>query len=98
MIRLVLIPIGVEIEYTYVVRSLSGQGFKGEPNVPIATGSEVADLLRWLKSTWRSDSFMIVIEVETEYRSVRRSLFEWGPKGEPDASITTGSEVVNFLR
>jgi hypothetical protein len=41
---------------------------------------------------------MIVIEVETEYRSVPRSLFEWGSKGEPDAPITAGSEVVDFLR
>jgi hypothetical protein len=41
---------------------------------------------------------MLAIGVETEYRSVTRSLSEWGPKGEPNASITAESEVTNFLR
>jgi hypothetical protein len=41
---------------------------------------------------------MLAIEVELEYRSVARSLFGWGPKGDPNASITAESEVTNFLR
>jgi hypothetical protein len=41
---------------------------------------------------------MIIIGVESKYRSVDRSLSGWGSKREPNAPITTGSEVVNFLR
>jgi hypothetical protein len=32
---------------------------------------------------------LIAIEVEPEYRSVTRSLSEWGPKGEPNALCNT---------
>jgi hypothetical protein len=49
MIGLVLIAIRVETEYRYVSKSLSGWGFKGEPNAPITAESEVADFLRMLK-------------------------------------------------
>jgi hypothetical protein len=38
------------------------------------------------------------IGVEPEYRSVSRSIFGWGPKGEPNAPIAAESEVANFLR
>jgi hypothetical protein len=41
---------------------------------------------------------MLAIGVETEYRSITRSLSGWGLKGEPNASITAESEVANFLR
>jgi hypothetical protein len=41
---------------------------------------------------------MIDIGVDLEYRSVARSLSEWGPNGEPNAPITARSEVVNLLR
>jgi hypothetical protein len=41
---------------------------------------------------------MIAIGVEPEYRSVDRSLSEWSHKGEPNAPITTRSEVADFLR
>jgi hypothetical protein len=41
---------------------------------------------------------MIAIGVETEYRSVGRSLSGWGTKEEPNAPITTGSEFTDFLR
>jgi hypothetical protein len=51
MIRLVLIAIGVELEYRYVSRSLSGWGPKGEPNAPITVESEMMNLLRLLKLT-----------------------------------------------
>jgi hypothetical protein len=40
---------------------------------------------------------MLAIEVEPEYRSVTRSLSEWGLKGEPNAPITAESEVTYFL-
>jgi hypothetical protein len=49
MIGLVLIAIRVETEYRYVSKSLSGWGFKGEPNAPITAESEVTDFLRMLK-------------------------------------------------
>jgi hypothetical protein len=41
---------------------------------------------------------LIAIGVETEYRSVVRSLSGRGPKGEPNAPITAESEIMNFLR
>jgi hypothetical protein len=44
-----MLAIGVELEYIYVSRSLSGWGPKGELNAPIATESEVTDFLRLLK-------------------------------------------------
>jgi hypothetical protein len=97
-IRLVLITIGVELEYRSVTRSLSRWGPRGEPDAPIAAESELTDLLRQLKLTPRSDSSMIAIRVESEYRSVARSLSRWGPKGESNAPITAESEIVDFLR
>jgi hypothetical protein len=97
-IRLILIAIEVEPEYRSVSRSLSGWGPKGEPNAPIAAESEMTDLLRLLKLIWQSDMSMLAIGVETEYRYVTKSLSGWGPKGEPNALITTESEVANFMR
>jgi hypothetical protein len=44
-----ILAIGVEPEYRYVSRSLSGWGPKGEPNATIAFESEVADFLMLLK-------------------------------------------------
>jgi hypothetical protein len=41
---------------------------------------------------------LIVIGVESEYRSLYRSLFGWGPKGEPNAPITAESEMTNLFR
>jgi hypothetical protein len=93
-----LIAIGVEPEYRSVSRSLSRWGSKGEPNVPITAESEMTNLLRLLKLIWQSDSSMLAIGVEPEYRSVTRSLFGWGPKGEPNAPIAAESEVTDFLR
>jgi hypothetical protein len=40
----------------------------------IAAESDIADLLRRLKMIRRSDSSMLAIEVESEYRSIARSL------------------------
>jgi hypothetical protein len=97
-IRLVLITIRVELEYRSVTRSLSRWGPRGEPDAPITAESELTDLLRQLKLTPRSDSSMIAIRVESEYRSVARSLSRWGPKGESNAPITAESEIVDFLR
>jgi hypothetical protein len=42
--------------------------------------------------------YMLAIEVESEYRSVTRSLSGWGSKGEPNAPIVTKSEVADFSR
>jgi hypothetical protein len=93
-----LIAIGVEPEYRYVSRLLSGWGPKGEPNAPITAESEMTDLLRLLKLIWQPDLSMLAIRVEPEYRSVTRSLFGWGPKEELNAPITAESEVTYFLR
>jgi hypothetical protein len=41
---------------------------------------------------------LIAIGVETEYRSVSRSLSGWGRKGEPNAPIVAESEMTNLLR
>jgi hypothetical protein len=41
---------------------------------------------------------LIAIGVEPEYRFVSRSLSVWGPKGEPNASITIESEMTDLLR
>jgi hypothetical protein len=98
MIRLILIAIGVELEYRSVSRSLSSWGPKGEPNALIVAESEMMDLLRLLKLIWQPVLSMLAIGIEPEYRSVSRSLFGWGPKGEPNAPITAESEVTNFLR
>jgi hypothetical protein len=97
MIRLIFIAIGAEAEYRSVSRSLSGWGHKGEPNAPIATESEMMDLLRLLKLIWQPDLSMLGIGVELEYRSVTRLLFGWGPKGESNAPIAAESEVMDFL-
>jgi hypothetical protein len=96
-IGLVLIAIGVEPEYRYVSRSLSGWGPKGEPNAPIVAESEMTNLLRLLKLIWQPDMSMLAIGVESEYRSVTRSLSGWDPKGEHNAPIAVESEVADFL-
>jgi hypothetical protein len=93
-----LIAIRVEPKYRSVSRSLSGWGPKGESNAPIVAESEMTDLLRLLKLIWQSDLSMLAIGVEPEYRSVTRSLSEWGLKGEHNAPIAAESEVVDFLR
>jgi hypothetical protein len=97
-IELILIAIGVETEYIFVSRSLSGLGPKGEPNASIAAESEMVDLLRLLKLIWQPDLSMLAIEVEAGYRSVTISLSRWGPKGESNAPIAAESEVADFLR
>jgi hypothetical protein len=98
VIRLVLIAIGVEIEYRSVSRSLSGWGPKGESNAPIIAESEMTDLLRLLKLIWQPNLSMLAIGVEPEYKYITRPLSGWGPKGESNAPITAESEVTYFLR
>jgi hypothetical protein len=44
-----MLALGVEPEYRYLSRSLSGWGPKGEPNFLITAESEVTDFLRLLK-------------------------------------------------
>jgi hypothetical protein len=53
-----MIAIGAVLEFRSVTRSLSRWGPNGEPNVPIATESEVVDSLKLI---WRLDSSMIAI-------------------------------------
>jgi hypothetical protein len=93
-----LIAIGVEPEYRYVSRSLSGWGPKGESNAPIVAEREMTDLLRLLKLIWQPDISILAIGVEPEYRYVTTSLSEWAPKGESNAPIAAESEITNFLR
>jgi hypothetical protein len=93
-----IIAIGIETEYRSITRSLSRWGPKGQSNAPIAAESEIADFLSRLKLIQRSDSSMLAIRLEPQYRSVARSLSGWGPKGEPNASITAESKVTDFLR
>jgi hypothetical protein len=45
----------------------------------------------------RLDSSLIAIRVELACRSVTRSFFGWGPKGELDAPIAAESGIVNLL-
>jgi hypothetical protein len=52
---------------------------------PITAKNEITDLVRRLKLICRSDSSMIAIGVEPEYKSVGISLSGWGTKGEPNA-------------
>jgi hypothetical protein len=87
-----MIAIGVETEYRSVGRSLSRCCHKGEPDALIAAESELTYLVRRLKLIRRSDSSMIAIGVESEYRSIGRSLSGWGHKGEPDARSSLGVE------
>jgi hypothetical protein len=93
-----MLAIEVESEYRYVTRSLSGWGPKGEPNALITAGSEITDSMRLFQPIRRSDSSMLAIGVEPKYRSVTRSLSGWGPKGEPNAPITAGSEDADSLK
>jgi hypothetical protein len=81
VIGLILIAIGIEADYRSVAKSLFGWGPKEEPNAPIATESEVMNFFRLLKLIRRSNSSMIAIGVDPEYRYVARSLSERGPKG-----------------
>jgi hypothetical protein len=73
-------------------------GPKGYPTAPIIIGSEATDFLKLLTLIRQSDSSMIAIEVETEYRSVVRSLSGLSPKGGLNVPIVAGSEVTHFLR
>jgi hypothetical protein len=57
----------------------------------------MTNLLRLLKLIWQPDMSMLAIGVESEYRSVTRSLSGWDPKGEHNAPITVESEVADFL-
>jgi hypothetical protein len=97
VIGFILIAIRVESEYIFVARSLSRWGSKGEPDAPIAAESEVTNFFRLLKLIRRSNSSMIAIGIEPEYRSVGRSLSGRGPKGESSAPIAAGSEVTDFF-
>jgi hypothetical protein len=60
-----------------------------------------SDVVAFLKSSETDPAIRLIlidIGVEPEYRSIARSLSGRGPNGEPDASITTESEIVDLLR
>jgi hypothetical protein len=98
VIGLTLIAIGLEPEYRFVTRSLSGWSPKGDPNASITAESEVTNFFRLLKLIRRSDSPMIAIGVELEYRSIVISLSKWGPNGEHNDPIAAESEVTDSLK
>jgi hypothetical protein len=56
------------------------------------------DLLRLLKLIWQPDMSMLAIGVETEYRSVTRTLSGWGPKGERGHEFLETVEVDLMIR
>jgi hypothetical protein len=97
VIKLVLIAIMVEVEYRSVAISLFRWDPKGASDAPIVIESEVTYLLRLLKLIWQSNPSMLAIRVESEYRSIARSLSGWDINGEPNAPITAGSEIAAFL-
>jgi hypothetical protein len=92
-----LIAIGVELECRSVARSLSERCPNGEPDAPIIAEIEIADLLRRSKLIRRSNSSMLAIGVGPKYRSIARSFYGWGPKGESNTLITAKSKVADFF-
>jgi hypothetical protein len=58
-----MLAIGVEPEYIFVTRSLSGWGPKGELNAPITAKSEVVDFLRWRHSYSCSSGLLFNVRV-----------------------------------
>jgi hypothetical protein len=89
---------GVEAEYRSIARSISRWGPKGELDAPIVAESKITDLLRRLKLIQQSDSSILAIGVELEYRFVARSLSGCDPKEEPNALIDAGSKVTDLMR
>jgi hypothetical protein len=51
----------------------------------------MTNLLRLLKLIWQPGLSMLAIRIEAGYRSVTRSLFGCGPKGEHNALIAAES-------
>jgi hypothetical protein len=64
----------------------------------VTSCNDVIDFLKLSEIDPTIRLVLIAIGVESEYRSISRSLSGWGPKGEPDAPIATESEVTNFFR
>jgi hypothetical protein len=64
----------------------------------VTSCSDVVDFLKSSKTDPVIGLVLIAIGVDPEYRSVSRSLFRWGPKGEPNTPIAAESEVTNFFR
>jgi hypothetical protein len=60
--------------------------------------SDVVDFLKSSRTDLAIELVLIAIRVEPEYRYVSRSLFGWGPKGEPNASIAAESEMTDLLK
>jgi hypothetical protein len=60
--------------------------------------SDVVDFLKSFRTDPAIRLVLIAIGVEPEYISVSISLSRWGPKGELNASIATGSEMTDLVR
>jgi hypothetical protein len=60
--------------------------------------SDVVDFLKSSRTDPAIRLVLISIRVETEYRSISRSLSGWGPKGEPNTPITAKSKMTDLLR
>jgi hypothetical protein len=76
-----------------MVRSIFRGVPGGEPCALITSYSDVVDFLKSSKS-----ESLIAIGVESERRSIARSLSGRGPKGEPDDLIVPESEIIDLLR
>jgi hypothetical protein len=64
----------------------------------ITSCSDVVDFLKSYETNPVIGLILDSYRIETEYKSVARSLFGRGSKGEPDAPIAVESEIVDLLR
>jgi hypothetical protein len=64
----------------------------------ITSCSDVVDFLKSSETDPTIRLILIAIGLETEYRSVARSLSRWSPKGEPDALVAAESKIMDLLR
>jgi hypothetical protein len=87
-----------ETEYRSVTRSIFGGVSVGEPYALVTSYNDVVAFFKLSETDPTIALVLITIRVELEYRSVARSLSEWGPKGDPNCPNAAESEVTNFIR
>jgi hypothetical protein len=63
----------------------------------VTSCSDVVAFLKLSETDSMIGLVLIAIEVEPEYRSISRSRFGWGPKGELNAPIAAESEMIDLL-
>jgi hypothetical protein len=87
-----------EPEYRSVARSIFGGVPGGEPYALVTSCSDDVAFLKSSETDLTIEHVLIAIGVESEYKSIARSLFGRGPNGEPDAPIAAESAIVDLLR